>query len=124
MPIVPQDSQDSSILSNHQPGQLYAFRTAAHITVLRTLNSTSINIGIEAVSERAYKCVAINGLESNSIEVKIRPTGEYYGDPILYIIQCYHNILSGWTPFTSYLRFSKSVNEMPGFISTKVNCCV
>ena len=121
MPLVTQDSRGISILTNHQPGQLYAFRTAAHITVLRTLNSTSIKIGIEAVPERAYTCVAINGLETKSMEIKIRPTGEYYGDHVLYVQLMLSQILSGWTPFTSYLRFSNSVNEMPGFISTKVN---
>lgn len=73
---------DYSTLTNHKPGQLYAVREAMNITVLRTLSISAemINIGIQDAAAGVYTCVAINGLETNSSEVTIQPTGEHnYG---------------------------------------------
>lgn len=78
---------DYSVLTNHKPGQLYAIREAMHITVLRTLSisADNINIGIQDVAGGVYTCVAINGLETNSSEVTIQPTGEYYDNTFLIV---------------------------------------
>ena len=49
-----------------------------------------MNIGIQDVAGGVYTCVAINGQETNSINVTIKPTGEYCDKHVLHlaITQC------------------------------------
>lgn len=101
VPVIPQNDQgapDYSVLVNHQPGQLYAFRNANNSVVLRTMENSVMtqfgqaNIGIQNVAGGVYTCTAINGIETNMTEVTIEPTGEHCGEHIMKLLSfsCYN----------------------------------
>ena len=86
VPVVPQDSSgvhDYFAVMDHQPGQLYALRTANNTVTLRTLESNIVtpfgraNIGIQDVAKGAYLCVATNGMMKNFIYITIQPIGGF-----------------------------------------------
>lgn len=68
---------------DHQPGQLYALRTANNTVILRSLESNIVtpfggaNIGIQDIAKGAYLCVAANGVMKNSTEIRIQPIGGF-----------------------------------------------
>ena len=74
---------DYFAVMDHQPGQLYALRTANNIVTLRTLESNVVtpfgraNIGIQDIAKGAYLCVATNGMMENSTKITIQPSGGY-----------------------------------------------
>ena len=81
VPVIPEDIHgvpDYSVLSTHQPGQLYAYRNDNNSVVLRTLTLApfaNTNIGVHDAASGEYVCRAINGMEENTTNVTVMVHG-------------------------------------------------